>query len=97
MRKETFGLFARNHFERSAGQKRRPDAVDNAEVRFRDTVALVNAEDVRLEARAKGRPRVNADITRSPAFSLRRVSAGDENYLLRHGCFQRLLSNPNSA
>lgn len=44
--------------------------MNNAEIFFRDAVMLANAEDVRLEARAQRRPRVNANITRSSASAL---------------------------
>ncbi|MCG3159233.1 MAG: hypothetical protein JMDDDDMK_00219 [Acidobacteria bacterium] len=70
MREETFRLFARNRLESLAGQKRRRDAMNNAEIFFRDAVMLANAEDVRLEARAQRRPRVNSNITRSSASAL---------------------------
>lgn len=44
--------------------------MNNAEIFFRDAVMLANAEDVRLEARAQRRPRVNSNITRSSASAL---------------------------
>ena len=70
LREETFGLFDQSRFERPAWHKRRRHAMDDAEILLCHIIALVNAEDVRLEAGARRRPHVSADVTRPSAFSL---------------------------